>query len=279
MEHFQTKWKSSDGLDIFARGWNPDTRTSRAAVCLVHGVGEHTLRYSNVAEALTKEGYALFGADLRGHGNSGGKRGHFKSIEIVLQDIDLLLEQARTRYPGMPLFLYGQSLGGILVLYYGLKRKPGIKGIIATSPSLHNALEKQPVKVLAAKVLGTLMPSLSITSGLDVNSLSHDREMVKSYMSDPLVHNMVTLGFGRIILKASRWTLEHAKEFSLPLLLMHGKEDPLSYPSSSIEFAAQLADNCKLVVWENAYHELHNEPFKDEVFRTMTAWIEKQLNK
>jgi alpha-beta hydrolase superfamily lysophospholipase len=279
MKHFETKWKSSDGLDIFAQGWNSDVSPPRAVVCLVHGIGEHTLRYLNVAEAFTKEGYVLFGADLRGHGRSGGQRGHFPSIEAVLLDIDILLEQAYKRYPGLPLILYGHSLGGILVLHYGLKHKPNVKGVIATGPGLHTALEEQPVKVMAAKVLGSLMPRVSLPSGLDVNAISHNLEVVKLYNNDPLVHNKMSLGFGKIMLNVIRWTLDHSGEFSLPLLLMHGNSDSIAYPSSSIEFAAPLNETCKLVLWNDAYHELHNEPIKEEVFKTMTLWIEKQLTK
>jgi len=279
MNHFETKWKSTDSLDIFAQGWNPDTNSIKAVVCLVHGIGEHTSRYLKVAEAFTKEGYALFGADLRGHGRSQGPRGHFPSIEVVLQDIDLLLEEARNCYPGMPLILYGHSMGGILVLHYGLKRKPEVKGVIATSPSLHTALEKQPIKVMAAKVMGALMPSVTLPSGLDSNSISHDSEVVKLYNNDPLVHNKISLGFGKIMLSVNRWTLQHAYEFSIPLLLLHGRSDSLAYPSSSIEFAGSLKETCKLVIWEDAYHELHNEPIKNEVFKTMTTWLEKLLTK
>jgi alpha-beta hydrolase superfamily lysophospholipase len=277
MIHFETKWKSSDGLDIFAQGWNPDTSPTRAVVCLVHGIGEHTLRYLNVAEAFTKEGYVLFGADLRGHGKSGGPRGHFPSIEAVLQDIDLLIEQAHEFYPDLPLILYGHSLGGILVLHYGLKRKPDVKGVIATSPPLHTALEEQQVKVMAAKILGSLLPTFTIPSGLDVNALSHDREVVKLYNDDPLVHDKMSMGFGKIMLSVSHWTLDHASEFSLPLLLLHGKSDSISYPSSSIEFSAPLKEKSKLVLWDDGYHELHNETFKEEVFKTMTFWIEQHL--
>jgi acylglycerol lipase len=279
MDHFEAKWKSQDGLDIFAQGWNPDTNPPRAVVCLVHGIGEHTFRYLKVAEAFSKEGYALFGADLRGHGKSGGRRGHFPSIKAVLNDIDLLLEHARTRYPGIPLILYGHSLGGILVLFYGLKQKPDIKGVIATSPGLHTALEEQPAKVMAAKFLGSLIPRVSIPSGLDVNAISHDGEVVELYKNDLLVHNKMSLGFGKIMLSVIKWTLEHASEFSLPLLLMHGKSDSIAYPASSTEFAAKLDKNCKLVIWDNAYHELHNEPIKDEVFKTMTTWIDERLKK
>jgi alpha-beta hydrolase superfamily lysophospholipase len=277
MKHFQTKWKSSDGLDIFAQGWEPEVSSPRAVVCLLHGLGEHTLRYLNVAEAFTKAGFVLFGADLRGHGRSGGRRGHFPSIEAVLQDIDILLLQAKKRYPGLPLILYGHSLGGILVLYYGLKHKPDVKCVISTSLGFHTALEKQPIKIMAVKVLGSLIPSISLPSGLDANAISHDLEVVKLYKNDPLVHNKISLGFGKIMIDVNQWTLEHAVEFSLPLLLLHGKDDSISYPSGSLEFAAPLNEKCKLVIWDDAYHELHNETFKDEVFKTMTTWIGQHL--
>ena len=277
MKHFETKWKSSDGLEIFAQDWNPDTGPPKAVVCLVHGIGEHILRYLNVAEAFTREGYVLFGADLRGHGRSGGPRGHFPSIKAVLQDIDLLLEQARKLYPGLPLILYGHSLGGVLDLHYGLKRKPDVKGVIATSSPLHTALEEQKVKVIAAKLLGSLLPTVTIPSGLDVNALSHDSEVAKLYNSDPLVHNKMSFGFGKIMLSVNHWTLKHAGEFSLPLLLLHGKSDTISYPSSSIEFAALLNKTSKLVLFEDGYHELHNETIKEEVFKIMTDWMEELL--
>jgi acylglycerol lipase len=273
MKQFEMKWKSNDDCEIFARGWNPDVMPPKAVICLVHGIGEHTLRYVNVAEAFTKKGYALFGADLRGHGNSGGSRGHFPSIAAVLQDIDLLLSQARQLYPEIPLILYGHSLGGILVLHYSLKHKPDVKGVIATSPALHSAIETQQVKVMAAKTLGTIFPTMTISNGLDVNALSHDLEVLKLYSNDPFVHNRMSFGFGKIMLGVTKWTIEHASEFSLPLLLMHGTRDAIALPSSSIEFASQLGDKCKLVLWEDAFHELHNEPVKVEVLKTMTDWI------
>src|SRR5689334_12043813 len=110
MKHFETKWNAHDGLEIFAQGWEPDQRAPKAVVCLVHGLGEHSSRYPHVAEAFTKEGYALFTADLRGHGRSGGTRGHINSIEDFMRDIDSLFEQARSRYAGLPMILYGHSL-------------------------------------------------------------------------------------------------------------------------------------------------------------------------
>ena len=277
MKHYETTWKSKDGLDIFAQAWGPDVVQPRAVACLVHGLGEHSSRYAHVAEALSKEGVILFGADLRGHGKSGGARGHINSIEDFMQDIDLLFEQARSRYTGLPLFLYGHSLGGILVLHYTLLRKPNIKGVIATSASLHTALENQPVKIFLAKTLGSLMPKTSLASGLDTNGISRDKSVVDTYNADPLNHNQVTLGFGKVMIDAVKWTLDHAKEFPLPLLLLHGKKDPIAFVSSSTEFSASAKDKSTLVLWDDGLHELHNEPEKAEVFKTMALWMDARL--
>lgn len=277
MKHFETSWKARDGLDIFAEGWEPTVLIPKAVVCLVHGLGEHVSRYAHVAEAFGKEGFILFGADLRGHGRSGGPRGHISSIEDFMQDIDVLLEQARMRYPGLPLLLYGHSLGGIQVLHYGLTRKPNVKGVIATSSGLHTALEQQSAKIAMAKILGSLIPKVAIPSGLDAKTISRDEKVVQAYMNDPLVHDKISLGFGKVMIGVTAWTLAHAGEFSLPLLLMHGKADTLAFPSSSTEFAAPLKEKCTLVLWEDAYHELHNEPEKDEVFKTMTLWMDARL--
>ena len=277
MKHFETSWKARDGLDIFAQGWEPTVLVPKAVVCLVHGLGEHSSRYAHVAEAFGKEGFILFGADLRGHGRSGGPRGHISSFEDFMQDIDMLFEQARQRYPGLPLFLYGHSLGGIQVLHYGLTRKPDVKGVIATSSGLHTAIEKQTLKVMIVKMLGSLLPTVALPSGLDSKTISRDEKVVQAYNNDPLVHDKISLGFGKVMLGITSWTLAHAGEFSLPLLLLHGKADALAFPSSSTEFAAPLKEKCTLVLWEDAYHELHNEPEKEEVFKTMTLWMDARM--
>ncbi len=277
MKHYEMKWKAYDDLNIFAQAWEPTLPQPKAIVCLVHGLGEHTSRYAHVAEAFGREGYILFGADLRGHGRSGGVRGHLSSIEDFMKDIDVSLEQARLRYPGLPIILYGHSLGGIQVLYYGLTHRPNIKGVIATSSGLHTALEKQHLKVFMAKVLGSLMPTTQLASGLDTKSLSHDEKVVLDYVNDPLVHDKISFGFGRVMTGVTGWVLAHAGEFPFPLLLMHGKADAIAFPSSSIEVAAALKEKCTLVLWDDAYHELHNEPEKEEVFKTMTLWMDARL--
>jgi alpha-beta hydrolase superfamily lysophospholipase len=195
-----------------------------------------------------------------------------------MKDIDVLLGQSRVRYPGLPLFLYGHSIGGVLVLHYSLLRKPKAKGVIATSSALHTTIENQSVKVAMAKVLGSLIPKVTIPSGLEPKGISRDEKVVQAYINDPLVHDKISLGFGKLMLGVTSWTLAHAGEFSLPLLLLHGKVDEIALPSSSMEFAAALREKCTLVLWDDAYHELHNEPEKDKVFKTMMLWMDARLH-
>ena len=276
MKTFETSWIGKDGLKFYSKGWEPDGKP-KAAVALVHGLGEHIGRYAHVGAAFAEAGYALMGFDLRGHGQSAGVRGHTPSVEAYMQDIDLLLEHVRQRYPGLPMFLYGHSLGAILALNYGLRRKPELKGIIATSPALHTELENQPVKVAMARILGTLAPTVLMNGGLQTSHLSHDPQIEKLYVSDPLVHDKISLGFGKLMYENIRWTLAHAPEFPLPLLMMHGTQDTIAYPSSSEEFAKAAGGKATLVLWKDLYHETHNELNKAEVIQTTIRWMDEHL--
>ncbi len=151
MKTFEWEWKSFDGLTMFARGWEPDG-APKAVVCLVHGHGEHVGRYAHVGAAFAAAGYALLGFDLRGHGKSGGARGHTPSLEAYFNDIDDFLREVAARFPSAPRFLYGHSLGGLLSLSYSLTRKVNARGMIITSPGLRTAIHEQKAKVVALAV-------------------------------------------------------------------------------------------------------------------------------
>ena len=275
MNHFETTWQAIDGLQLYAQGWEPEEEPV-GVVCLVHGLGEHSGRYAHLAAFLNRAGYALMSFDLRGHGKSGGPRGHTPSIESFMNDIDLLMQTAVGRYPGKPRFLYGHSLGGILVLNYALRRKPQVAGVIATCAGLRTALEEQTAKVAFAKAMGTVLPSLSMPSGLDASMISRDPEVVRIYQADPLVHDRATLGMARNLMQAIPWAFEHAREFDAPLLLMHGTGDQIAFAKGSQEFANLAACDCTLKLWDGLYHEIHNEPEKDQVFAFFMEWMEER---
>lgn len=273
MGHFTSTFRSSDGLQLYLQGWEPDEGV-RAVICLIHGLGEHSGRYAHIAHFLLSSGYAVISFDLRGHGNSEGIRGHFPSIDVVLQDLDALLLVARERYPDVPVFLYGQSLGGILVLTYVLRYKPELAGVVSSSPGLRTALEKQKGKIALARLLVIVAPSMTLPSGLDTHALSHDEKVVLNYVQDPLVHDRASLSFANTMLKAIQWTYQHASEFDLPLLMMHGTADWVAYYQGSQEFANLVQGDVTLKLWEGLYHEVHNEPEKEEVLNYLLGWLE-----
>ena len=196
-----------------------------------------------------------------------------------MDDIEAFQKQLDERFPGLPRFLYGHSLGGILVLNYVLRRKPDFVGVISTAAGLRTSLEEQKAKVAMARVLGTLIPGVAIPSGLDPTTISRNQEVVDKYVNDPLVHDKMSLGFGKLMLSVLPWTFEHAPEFSLPLLIMHGTDDKLGYPRGSEEFASLVKQDCTVKLWDGLYHELHNEPEQNEVLAFMIEWMNGQLKK
>jgi alpha-beta hydrolase superfamily lysophospholipase len=279
MKTFESNWTGNDGITFHVRGWEPDYQP-KALIALVHGLGEHTDRYEHVAKAMIEAGYAFSGFDLRGHGKSGGKRGHFPSLEAVMQDIRQFLKFLAQRYLDIPHFLYGHSLGALLCLAYAVQYGTGLKGVIVTSAALRSSLQEQKGKVAIVKVLGSLLPSLIIPSGLDVTALSRDPHVVQAYVQDPLVHDRASLGFGKAALSAIELCFARAKDFPLPLLLMHGTADRVAYPSGSEDFARLASNNNKdvtLKLWGGLYHEIHNEPDKAEVCRFMIEWLDRHL--
>ena len=157
MRTFESKWESNDGITFFMQGWEPDT-DPKALIALVHGLGEHTGRYTHVGNVMADAGYAMAGFDLRGHGKSGGARGHSSSLNVYMQDIRQFFDRMSQRYPELPHFLYGHSLGGLLSLSYAIQYGVDLKGVIVTGAALRSPLQEQRVKIAAAKLLGTLLP-------------------------------------------------------------------------------------------------------------------------
>jgi acylglycerol lipase len=272
MEISEWTWKSFDGLEMYSRGWAPEGKP-KAILVLVIGLGEHVARYEHVGAALTAQGYALLGFDLRGHGRSGGARGHSPCNEAFMQDIDLMFKQVDSRYPGIRQFLYGHSLGGLLALNYLLCRQPALAGAVVTAPALRTALQGEKVKVFLAKILGTFLPSATLPSALDANMLSHDQKVVDAYKQDPLVHDQVSFAMGKNLLDMFPWVFEHAGELNVPLLLMHGTEDKIAFSRGSQEFADKAGDKVTLKIWDGMYHEIHNELEQAEVFKFMLDWL------
>ena len=277
MQQIEFSWKTKNGLNLYAKEWKPEGKV-KAVVALVHGLGEHIGRYDHVAEAFGKAGYAMVGFDQRGHGKSDGIRGFENSYDAIMDDIAQNIQNAKDRYPGLPVFLYGHSLGGNLVLFFALTRKPELKGVIATAPGLATATPLAPALLAMTKILYRLGPSMKIKNGLDLTGLSRDPEVAEKYIADPLVHPFISPRLALDMLNAGKYSVEHAAEFPLPLLLMQGTADRLVSPKKTKEFAlAAPLSKITYREWDGFYHELHNEPEKADVIKVMTGWMDQEL--
>lgn len=270
-------FQTFDGLTLLGREWRPEER-ARAVVGLIHGLGEHCSRYSHVAERFAKEQIALIAFDLRGHGRSEGQRGDAPSFDAYMQDLDRFMQQIEARFDKTPCLLYGHSMGGLLLLNYLIRRQLKILGAVSSAGGLHTPLTQQRVKLALVQTLSRLTPKFAIASGLDAHAISRDQAVVQSYKTDPLVHGFVTLRMAQATIPAIDFVFQHADQIGLPLLILHGTADRLTYASGSEELARKVPQ-AKLILFEGLAHELHNEPEKESVFRTVLKWMQDLIAK
>jgi alpha-beta hydrolase superfamily lysophospholipase len=273
----ETSWKSKDDLTLYGREWRPEGNT-RAAIALVHGLGEHCARYDHVAGFFNQAGIGVLSFDHRGHGRSEGPLGHSPSYDQTMDDIQQLLDQTAQHFPGVPVILYGHSMGGNFVLYFGLTRKPKLPGIICTSPGLGTAAPVPGWKMTLARVMSKLNPTMQMDNGLPLDGLSHDQKVIDKYKADPLVHGKISARLALNMIENGQWIIQHASEFPVPLLLLQGAEDRVVNVELTKQFAASAPKKTttfKLV--DKGYHELHNEPFQQEVFDILLAWVNEHL--
>lgn len=273
MSHIEFEKSSFDGLRLYFQGWQSEHEL-KGVISLVHGLGEHSGRYSTWAGLLNQAGYTVLSYDLRGHGKSGGQRGHISSFDDYMKDTALLLDEAKKRYPEAAQFLYGHSLGAIIVTNYVLRKKPQLNGVIVSGLANKTSLQEQKGKIILAKVLGSIVPKMSMSTGLVPATISKDPQVVEKYIHDPMVHNKASVGFAKASMDAINYDDQHAQEWELPVLFMHGELDKLGYADGSREFSGKIKGDCTLKIWPGMYHEVHNEPEKDQVLDYLCKWLD-----
>jgi alpha-beta hydrolase superfamily lysophospholipase len=216
------------------------------------------------------------GFDLRGHGRSGGLRGDTPSYETLLDDIDGLMEWVQTTHRRLPVFLYGHSLGGGLVLNYTLRRRPRLRGVVATSPWLRAVVQLTPLQQFLARTVAPMVPTLRQKWGRPAE-LSRDPEVAGAFERDPLAHGLISARMYLECVRAGEWALDHAQEFPAPLLLMHGTADRLTSWEASQEFARRAGRKATFRKWDGAYHELQNELERGRMTKLIVNWVSRRL--
>ena len=267
--------KTSDGIAL--QYYEQPVENPRAIICLVHGMGEYMGRYAHVADYFNARGWGVLGFDQRGHGLSGGKRGHTPSYALLLESLEQLIQTAAVKYPRVPLVLYGHSMGGNLVLNYAIRNGAGIKAVVGSSPYLRLAFVPPKWKVTLANVMGSLLPGLQQPTGLDTAMLSHDPAVIKAYEADKLVHDKISISYYLGIEESGPWAIEHAAELKVPALVFHGTGDQITSHKATWEFAEKSNGKAELKLWDGLYHETHNEPEQGQVLAFAADWIARHL--
>lgn len=243
---------------------------------LAHGKDEHIGRYAELTAALVGAGYTVYAQDHRGHGKSGGPRGVIRRFDDYVDDLDLLVERARSEADGRPLFLLGHSMGGLIAARYALGHQATLSGLILTSAAFVIGEDVPAWKKQLLLVLSRLFPNRPLSSGLgDVNYLSRDLEVQRLFGEDPLCNNEPTrLGFVRVLYLAAQATVPATRSLTLPLLLMHGAADRLTSPrGTEAVYALAASPDKTLKLWPDDLHELFNELDRAEIIAFTLEWL------
>jgi alpha-beta hydrolase superfamily lysophospholipase len=267
---------ATDGLRLYLR--RHDLATARGEILITHGFGEHSGRYGALTDHLVNHNYSVTAYDHRGHGLSDGLPGHVESFAEYDDDLEKLISVMRARSQVRPLFLIGHSMGGLIALRYAARKSGALTGVIVSAPLIEVAVPVPAHKLMIAKVGGLVAPRMRLDSEINPSDLSRDAEVGRAYAADPLVNRKVSAKWFAEATQAMHEVAEWAPRIKAPLLVMHGTEDRLA----SVAATKRLFDRAgspdkELVIYPGFYHELFNEPEKQEVYERLTDWLEKRL--
>ena len=268
---------TDDGLHLFTRSW--PSSSPRAVVALVHGYAEHSGRYDHVAHSFTEQGATVHAYDQRGHGHSDGRRAYVASFERYLGDLDRFLDHVRAQTPDVPLFLFGHSMGGLVVLKYVLDRNPSPRGLLLSAPAIQINPDLAPLVRRIAQFIGRWFPTLPTTRSPQ-GAISRDPDVVAEAQNDPLnYHGRVLARTGAEMLRAGRDVQTNLSALDDPFLVIHGTADRLATPSWSQRLYEQAVSDDKTIhLYEGLYHETFNEPEQDEVLHDLGTWLDAHVS-
>jgi alpha-beta hydrolase superfamily lysophospholipase len=273
MEHEEETVESTGGLKLYYQAWHPPGEP-RTVVAIVHGIGEHSGRFKNIVEHLVARGHAVYALDLRGHGRSPGQRGHLMAWAEYREDVRAFVEKVSAREQGRPLFIYGHSMGGLIVADYVLRHPEGLSGTIISAPPFESVGVATPLLVLSARILSRLWPTFSLDVPLDATALSRDAATVSHYLEDPLVHRKCSARWAAEAIDANLWVQAHAADLRLPLLMLHGEADRINTAAGTRRFFESVTfPDKELYVVPGGYHEPHTEPGHEQVLQRVDDYL------
>ncbi len=277
--HLEATFRAADGLELYRQSWRPPSFPVRAVLVNIHGLGDHSSLYPALPERFVPRAWAVHTCDLRGNSRSPGRRGHIDSWSELRDDLDRFLGVVRDEENGRPLFLLGNSLGGLVVLDYAFHHPSGLQGVIALSPPLGRI--GTPAWLLAlGRALSRVWPGFTLETRLDLSSLSRDTAVREAIVTDPLFHRKGSARLAAEVLATAGAVRGKAARFPVPLLLLHGGADRMVFPDGSRAFFDAVGQRDKRYVeYPGAYHALLADFDRNRVLQDVERWMEERLDR
>ena len=278
IQHSDDWFDGAHGVRLYSQSWRPQ-RQPRAAVVVVHGLFEHSGRYVSLADYLVPLGIAVASFDHRGHGRSQGLRGYVNRFSDYLDDLGTFCRSVSEKYPEIPTFIFGHSVGGTIAASYFADHQHDFAGCILSAATTMPGESVTRSSIVLARALSAVLPRIGV-SFIDPWAISRDQRVVDAYLEDPLVYRgkiRARLG-AELINEIERSLPSKAEKIEAPILLLHGRLDRLSNVEGSSRFFELVNSKDKsLKYYDGLYHELLNEPERAQVLADIGLWIENHI--
>jgi alpha-beta hydrolase superfamily lysophospholipase len=277
VRHLEGRFTASAGTRLFYQAWIPDLGRPRAVLVNLHGLGDHSNLYPNLASRVPAAGIPLYAYDMRGNGRSPGQRAYLRGWHEYRDDLHAFLLKVTEWQPGTPLFLLGNSLGGLVVLEYALHHADGLAGVIAAAPPL-GSLGVPPMLMALGRFFSRVVPRFSLRVGMDLTGLARDPAVVQAVLADPLFHRRGTARLSTEVTAAIERVQAQAAALAIPILILHGSADRMVLPDGSRELFTKVRSvGSQLKEYPETYHGLFADLNAEEVIGDLLAWIDARL--
>ena len=266
------------GLDFHVDHYHAKGNASLSLIAM-HGFSAHCGLYPHVARAIAEKGIAVTQFDGRGHGRSGGRRGHVDDFADYLDDLGMIIEWARAQNPTVPWALMGHSLGSTIISAFTLdeKRPEKPSRLVMVAPWLKLKMKVPAPKRLAANVVARVLPTFSGPNGLVPEDLSRTPLVVAKFHEDPLVHHTASAGWFMAALRAQAHVRTHAQDLKVPTLMLLAGQDRIVANEANLAFAQAAGNVVTVRTYDQLFHEMFLEPEANVVIDEIASWLSAPL--
>jgi len=265
-------FEGSGGTRLFFR--TRETEGAFGRMLAVHGLGDHSGRYGRVAECAAAARFDFHAIDMRGHGRSEGRRGHARSFDILLEDLDRFRRHTESRDPRLPTVLLGHSLGGLVVGRYVQEYGfPTLTGAVLVAPFVEVAIEPPRWKVLAGALADRLVPALTMDNEIRAEMLFRTPSEARAWEHDPLVHRRISARLWGEMQRQSKVLVRRAPQCRTPVLVQIADGDRVISAEAARGLAARLGGEVRVVDYPDATHDLYHDPSSDRAGVDLVRWL------